>query len=64
MFSLKNLARKGLIPQTCQLLKIAWCSTFRCDAQRRDICIAAQFFWYYVESVYSKKIFFMFYIKH
>ena len=47
--------------QTCQLLKIVWCSTFRDDAQRCDICIAAQVFSCYLESVYSKKVFF---IKH
>ena len=51
--------------QTCQLLKIVWCSTFRGDARWRapgtrsgDICIAAQFFSCYLESGYQKRWFF------
>ena len=44
--------------QTCQLLKIAWCSTFRGDAQRCDICIAAPVFRAIWKAFIQKRCFF------
>ena len=60
----KSICIYALYFQTCQLLKIVWYSTFRGDTQRHDICIAAQVFSCYVESVYSKKCFFVCFISN
>ena len=68
-FPLKRKLASGLIKcrpaNFWKLFGVVLFAAPRGTARRCDICIAAQVFSCYLESVYSKKVFFfMFYIKH